>query len=335
MPVHKISVSGDARVEYGSAFVNGKTYGYLSSEPRTGKLRGTVFLLHGFPDLSMGWRYQIPLFVNKGFRVIAPDCLGYGRTDAPDDLAAYSNKNCADDIKELASQLGVSKIILGGHDWGAFLAYRVALWHPDLVAYLFTVCVPYKAPARKYFSMEDIVAQGASHFAYQVQFITGDLEKVIRTREEQKQFLNALYGGRTDKQEFAFDVNSGVDLQRLPQVKASRLLSEEEMEYYSWEFTRHGLRGPLNWYKTREINFKDELGLPTDLINVPVLFIQALRDEALPPHLGKGMEKSLPLLTTRQVNTSHWALWEKPEEVNEILSGWVDEVVNDSRLGKL
>jgi pimeloyl-ACP methyl ester carboxylesterase len=83
----------------------------------------------------MGWRYQIPVFVNKGYRVIAPDCLGYGRTvwtqeqthfrrnktdtgqDTPDDLAAYSHRNCADDVKELALQLGASKIILGGHDW--------------------------------------------------------------------------------------------------------------------------------------------------------------------------------------------------------------------------
>jgi hypothetical protein len=37
--------------------------------------------------------------------------------DAPADLAAYSHRNCADDLKELAVQLGASKIILGGHDW--------------------------------------------------------------------------------------------------------------------------------------------------------------------------------------------------------------------------
>lgn len=36
--------------------------------------------IHGFPDLSMGWRYQIPHLLKLGFRVIAPDCIGYGRS---------------------------------------------------------------------------------------------------------------------------------------------------------------------------------------------------------------------------------------------------------------
>ncbi|KAL2864463.1 alpha/beta fold hydrolase [Aspergillus lucknowensis] len=343
MAVDKIKVSGDPRIEQRSAFVRGKTYGYLYSQPASGKYKGTVVLLHGFPDLSIGWRYQIPLFVSKGYQVIAPDCIGYGRTDAPADLAAYSHKECADDIKELASQLGASKIILGGHDWGAYLAYRVALWHPELVEYLFTVCVPYNAPHKKYLSVEEMVEKITPHFAYQLHFISGEIEKVVHTKEEHKQFLIALYGGRTDQKEFAFDVNSGVDLEKMRRVRPSWLLSEEvcfspfnlELEYYAWEFARHGLRGPLNWYRTRKINYDDELALPTGSIKVPVLFIQALKDDALPPHLGKGMAKHLPQLTIKQVDTSHWALWEKPKEVNEILDKWVDEVVCGGREVKL
>ncbi|KAL2829154.1 Alpha/Beta hydrolase protein [Aspergillus cavernicola] len=327
MAVDKIKVSGDSRVEHRSAFVNGKTYGYLYSQPPSGSYKGTVVLLHGFPDLSMGWRYQIPMFVNKGFRVIAPDCIGYGRTDAPANLASYSHKSCADDVKELASQLGASKIILGGHDWGAYLAYRVALWHPDLVEYLFTVCVPYAAPRKRFASIEKMVKTVTPHFAYQLYFVSGEIEKFVHTKDEHKQFLIALYGGRTEKKEFAFDVNKGVDLERMRDVRPSWLLSEEELEYYAWEFTRHGIRGPLNWYRTRKINHDDELFLPTSTIEVPVLFIQATRDAALPPHLGKGGAKHLPQLTTKQVDSSHWALWERPKEVNEILGEWLDGVV--------
>jgi len=57
-----------------------------------------------------------------------------------------------------------------------------------------------------------------------------------------------------------------------------------------------------------------------------VLFIQALRDPPLPPHLGKGMSKVIPKLTVEQVDTSHWALWEKPEEVNSIIVRWLEKV---------
>lgn len=39
-----------------------------------------VFKIHGFPDLSMAWRYQIPHFLKLGFRIVAPDCIGYGRS---------------------------------------------------------------------------------------------------------------------------------------------------------------------------------------------------------------------------------------------------------------
>ncbi|KAL4807553.1 Alpha/Beta hydrolase protein [Aspergillus unguis] len=329
MPVDmdKIKVTGDSRIEHRSAFVNGKTYGYIYSQPPSGTYKGTVVLLHGFPDLSIGWRYQIPLFIKKGFRVIAPDCLGYGRTDAPDDVAPYSHKNCADDVKELCAQLGADKIILGGHDWGAFLAYRVALWYPDLVSYLFTVCVPYAAPYNKYMPIEEMVKKVTPSFKYQLHFMSGEIEEATRTKEDYKQFLIALYGGRTNEKEVAFDALKGVDLEKMKRVKKSRLLGDEELEYYAWEFTRHGLHGPLNWYRTRKQNFDDELAIQGKTIEVPVLFIQALKDTALPPHLGKKMGSTLPKLTTKQVDCSHWALWEKPKEVNEILDRWVDDVV--------
>ncbi|KAI9375627.1 Alpha/Beta hydrolase protein [Aspergillus egyptiacus] len=327
MTADKIRVSGDQRIEQRSAFVYGKTYGYLYSEPESVKCKGTVILIHGFPDLSMAWRYQIPMFVKRGFRVIAPDCLGYGRSDAPKDLAAYSLKNCAADIKELASQHGATKIILGGHDWGAYLAYRVALWHPELVEYLFTVCVPYSHPYKKWMSLEDMVTKVAPHFAYQLQFVSGDIEKVVHTKDEHKQFLIALYGGRTDKKEFAFDVHKGVDLEKMMHTRPSWLLDEQELEYYAWEFARHGLRGPLDWYRTRKINYEDELSLDRESIHVPTLFIQATKDAALPPSLAKGAGKYLPQLVTKQVEASHWALWEKPKEVNGILEGWLDAVV--------
>ncbi|GAB1211004.1 hypothetical protein ATERTT37_000114 [Aspergillus terreus] len=282
--------------------------------------------IHGFPDLSMAWRYQIPMLRDKGLRVVAPDCLGYGQTDAPDAVEAYSHKNCADDIKELAAQLGASKIIVGGHDWGAFLAYRVALWHPDLVTHVFTVCVPYAPPIKTYMPIEEMVAKITPHFGYQVQFIRGELER-LRSKEEMKLFLSTLYGGRTADGEFAFDVHDGVLVDKMMRVQPSRLLSEEELDYYASEFARHGLHGPFNWYRTREVNYRDELPILDRRIMAPVLFIQALRDAALPPHLGKGMMKSIPHLAFKQVDTAHWALWERPKEVNEIISWWLEEVV--------
>ncbi|KAJ5525263.1 hypothetical protein N7494_011913 [Penicillium frequentans] len=326
MTVDKIRVEGDERIRYEYATLNGRKYGYLLSQPQSGNYRATIFLIHGFPDLSMGWRYQIPMLVNMGLRVVAPDCLGYGRTEAPDDYTQYGHKAIADDIKALATHLGESRIILGGHDWGAFLAYRVALWHPDLVTHLFTVCVPYSSPKKDYMPLEEMAHTVMPNFGYQIQFASGELEKVVQSKEEIKQFLTALLGGRTPEKQIGFEAEKGVLLDHLMRLRHSRLLSEEELEYYGQEYSRHGIHAPLNWYRTRKINFEDELSIVGRKITAPTLFIQALRDEALPPHLGKAMSKQIPRLDLKQVDTAHWALWEKPEEVNAIISEWLKDV---------
>ncbi|RAH49931.1 alpha/beta fold hydrolase [Aspergillus brunneoviolaceus CBS 621.78] len=330
MAVDKIDVTGDPRVERRSANLNGNTYSYLYSEPESGVYRATIFLLHGFPDLSMGWRYQIPMLLNLGLRVVAPDCLGYGQTDAPENIHLYSHRNCANDIKELASLLDAHQIILGGHDWGAALAYRVALWHPTLVSHVFTVCVPYAPPTRKYLSLEALTERRiAPHFGYQLQFRGRALERNLQGTAAIARFLSALYGGRTADEEksVAFDAEVGVLWDRLEKVAGSGLLSEVELEYYAAEFARNGLRGPLNWYRTRKINYEDELAILNRRITAPLLFIQALKDPALPPNLGGGMTRTIPHLTYKQVNTGHWALWQKPEEVNKIIAWWLEEVV--------
>ncbi|KAK4863849.1 hypothetical protein LT330_010455 [Penicillium expansum] len=329
MPVDKIQASGDSRIEYKTATLNGHNYSYILSQPKSGQYKATVFLIHGFPDISMGWRYQIPMLVDLGLRVVAPDCLGYGRTDAPDDFTPYAHKSCAADIKALATHLGETQIILA-------LAYRIALWHPELVSHLFTVCVPFPQPMAKYISTEDLVRTLTPHFGYQLQLKSGEVEKAIQSKDEIRQFLLAPYGGRTEAGESGFDVTKGILLDKIGQLKPSPLLSEEELEFYTNEFARSGVHGPLNWYRTREVNYQDELAILDRQIQVPTLFIQALRDEALPPHLGKAMPQQFPQLTLKQVDTSHWALWEKPEEVNEIIGTWLkDHSVADGRSDKL
>lgn len=92
----------------------------------------------------------------------------------------------------------------------------------------------------------------------------------------------------------------------------------------------------MNWYRIRKINYEEELAILDRKITIPVLFIQALKDAALPPRLGKSMAKHVPNMTMKQVNTAHWALWEKPEEVNSIISTWLNDVVfANGRVGKL
>jgi pimeloyl-ACP methyl ester carboxylesterase len=93
-----------------------------------------VLLLHGFPDSHKLWRNQIPALVAAGYRVIAPDLRGFGLTDIPKGgVAAYRMGQLVVDIVSLLDILGVAKVRLVGHDWGAAIGWQAAIAHPDRI----------------------------------------------------------------------------------------------------------------------------------------------------------------------------------------------------------
>ena len=61
-------------------------------------------------------------------------------------------------------------------------------------------------------------------------------------------------------------------------------------------------------------------------IDIPVLVIEATNDAALPPSLSDGMERFIPNLTRKEVEATHWALWQKPGEANEMIREWLERV---------
>ncbi len=90
-----------------------------------------VLLLHGFPDTHDVWRNQIPALVAAGFRVIAPDLRGFGLTDIPSGgVRAYRIETLVADVVALLDVLGIQKVRLVGHDWGAAIGWMVAIRHP-------------------------------------------------------------------------------------------------------------------------------------------------------------------------------------------------------------
>lgn len=321
-----------SEVEHRSASLDGYTYHYLYAEPTGAAFKATVFLIHGWPDCSAGWRFQIPVLLAMGFRVVAPDLMGFGGTDAPpvppNDISLYSVKRASDDVARLAKLIGAPKIILGGHDWGGFVVWRAAQWHPELVTHVFSVCTPYTPPHRQYFSTEDLVKSELPQFAYQLHLASGEVEKAINDEQSIRQFLKGIYGGRGPTDEYAFDPQRGVLTENLPLIGDSRLLHGEILEYYVKEYCRHGIHGTLNWYRTRQVNWKDDLALlDKKTITVPTLFIQATQDSVLKPEMSKGMERFLPRLTRAEVAASHWALTQNPEDVNAIMAKWLDAQV--------
>jgi pimeloyl-ACP methyl ester carboxylesterase len=76
-----------------------------------------VLLIHGWPDSARLWRHQVPVLTAAGFRVITPDMRGFGRSERPDDVAAYRLRTVVADVSALLDQLGIDQAHVVGHDW--------------------------------------------------------------------------------------------------------------------------------------------------------------------------------------------------------------------------
>lgn len=323
----------DSRVEHHTAVVRSKTYHYVLATPAGAPPSATVLLIHGFPDIGFGWRYQVPELLSLNLRVIVPDMLGYGRTDAPEPLAAYSLKSVAADMAALAALVvgAGQQVILGGHDWGGFLIWRIALWHPELVRAVFSVCTPYTPPPQGWVPDDQFVKM-LPNFRYQLQFAGPDVEAHIVGKEKLRQLLNGLYGGKGPNGEVGFSTEKGVLLENLGKLGPTALLSSEELDFYVEEFNRHGLRGPLNWYRTRAINYEEERALVKagrTRFGMPSMVIMASRDRALPPAMARTMDQYFDRLVHKEVDAPHWALWEKPEVVNGYIREFVTSVLEN------
>jgi soluble epoxide hydrolase / lipid-phosphate phosphatase len=163
----------------------------------------------------------------------------------------YSFKRAADDIAELARQLGAPQIILGGHDWGGAIVYRVYLHHPKLISHLIAVCTPYDPPQKTYKSTQQLVDGPLPQFGYQLQLASEKVEGTVKSREQIKMFLNALYGGKVKgekgEQGEAFNPLQGLLFDKYEKLERSRLMTDEDLEYVTGQYARNGLHGPCEF----------------------------------------------------------------------------------------
>ena len=117
-----------------------------------------VILCHGFPESWHSWRHQITALAEAGFRAVAPDMRGYGRTDAPEEIDRYTLLHLVGDMVGLLNALGEERAVIAGHDWGAPVAWHSALFRPDRFRAVIGLSVPF-FPARRYAS-DDADATG-------------------------------------------------------------------------------------------------------------------------------------------------------------------------------
>lgn len=197
------------------------------------------------------------------------------------------------------------------------------------------MCVPYWPPSPVKVSFEDFLAK-APNFSYQRQLASGEAEKIIdKSPENLRGFVNGMLGGTTPDGGPAFTIEVGAIEENLPKIGPARLASPDIVDYYVQEFARHGLHGPTNWYRTRDLNGSDEEELakkePNFKFKLPAMLLMAEKDGALPPRLAEGQEKYFegPFKSELIPNSSHWAMIQCPEEVNKHIGDFLKSVLGD------
>ncbi|RCH79176.1 hypothetical protein CU098_005202 [Rhizopus stolonifer] len=302
------------------AQVNGIRMHYVDENASSNK---ALLLVHGWPDLWIGWREQIHFLVQLGYRVIVPTLRGFGETDAPEDPAEYGFGTISKDLAGLLDHLQLPTVTVIGHDWGGAVVWRFAQFYPDRVRAVASFCTPYTAPATQPVTLEQIV-QVLPNFKYQLYLNTPEAEKDLN--ENVGKFFRRIFRPVAEMKEPLIDPETTRLAEGRSDMERSEKVPEKVMNYYIEWYTKRGARGGLNWYKQTHNNYVQCKDLDP-IIKKPAMMVLAELDKALPPSMAQKMPEYIPGVEMHLVpGSGHWILWEKPEECNQYLKDFLAKV---------
>lgn len=292
-----------------------------------------VILLHGFPESWYGYRHQIGPLAAAGYRVICLDQRGYGESSAPPNISDYSQENLTGDVITLMDALKIVKATVVGHDWGGGVAWNLALFYPDRFSGVVAINTPFN-PVNPAVNPLEALKSNPAIFDYVLYFQnpSGVVEKELEADVECT-FRLTFQGFNAPKGATALENTANVrqrgglfnDLQDLPR---SDFISQEELLYYVEQFKANGFRGPLNWYRNQEENWRWSIKKgASEKITIPALMVTSTHDYVLKPEFSLHMEKVIPHLKRLSVeNSTHWTTSEQPEKLNQGLIKFLQEV---------
>ena len=297
--------------------------------------RGTgplVVLVHGFPESWYSWRHQIPALAAAGYRVAAVDVRGYGGSDKPHAIEAYAIKEMCADVAGLVESLGEKQAVLIGHDWGAPIVWYTALFFPDKVRAVAGLSVPHtgRGPAPRVELFKNIYKD---RFFYQIYFqepgvaeaeFEADLRTALRKIYYQASGESRQAGPRPPKPADAKYLDGLVDPDPFPDW-----LTAADLDYFVGQFEQSGFRGPLNRYRTAELDFTQQAEFVGRRIEQPAAFIAGQLDPVLAFIPGVDLVEVMrqhvaDLRLVRIIDgAGHWIQQERPAEVNAALLEWL------------
>ena len=285
-----------------------------------------VILLHGFPELAYSWRHQLPALAAAGYHAIAPDLRGYGRTDKPEGVENYTIQKLVADVTGLLDARQIDKAVFVAHDWGALLAWQMALLVPERMSGLVALNVPF-IPRPPIDPIAYMRAALGDDF-YIVNFQDSDeadrrcaedpawvFEVMMRRNVVTRERFNTL-----SPQKRSFSLLSALDRSKLT---GEALLAPEELDVYAHAFGAGGFTGPINWYRNWTKNWASTADVD-QTVRVPTLFIGADNDVIVSDGQIERMQPHVVDLEVHMLrDCGHWSQQEQPAEVNALMLDWL------------
>ena len=316
------------------------TTGYLACGAEAAPL---LIFVHGWPELSRSWRHQLPAFAALGFRCVAPDMRGYGRSDTYPRHEDFAQEVIVQDMLELLTSLDRDKAVWIGHDWGSPVVWNLAAHHPDKVVGVASLCVPYLSSG---FTLETVVPLvdrsvypadkfPAGQWDYQC-FYEESFDKAVASFEANiRNVVKALFRKGNPERVGQPSITAMVraaggwfgggacpDLPRDADV-----VTEEDVEAYTAALTRNGFFGPDSWYMNHKRNGAyAKRAKNGGKLSMPVLFLHGAYDftcETMHSKLAEPMRRDCADLTEVVVKSGHWMAQERPVDVNVALARWL------------
>ncbi|KAB8173180.1 alpha/beta fold hydrolase [Microbispora catharanthi] len=291
-----------------------------------------VLLVHGFPESWYSWRHQLPVLAAAGYRAVALDVRGYGRSSKPGDVAAYRMLELVEDNVAVVHALGERTAVIVGHDWGATIAANSALVRPEVFRAVGLLSVPY-APRGGPRPSEVFARMGGEEEFY-VRYFQEPGRAEAEIEPDVRGWLAGFYAALSadtmppDGAPDPHFVSRGGRLRaRFPADRLPAWLTTDDLDVYAAEFERTGLTGALNRYRNMDRDWEDLAGFDGAPIPQPSLFVGGALDASTTwmADAVAAYPVTLPGLVSSRVldGCGHWIQQERRDEVNEILTGWL------------
>lgn len=314
---------------------------YFSAGPEDGT---PLIFVHGWPELAISWRHQIETFSSLGFRVIAPDVRGFGRSSVPARTEDCNVEEAVTDLLELLEHLGLEKAIWVGHDFGAAVVWGLASHHPEACIAVANMCVPYLPGG---FTLDTVSALVDREIYPEEQFPNGQwsywrqnvdhLEDSARAMDSDVEAFVRICFRRGianedphEKPAAAMKASEGwwPLIEYGKQIDFDQaIFTEDDFAKYVAALSLTGFAPGLSYYRNNERHTDyARRSVNGGRLEMPVLFMHARWDpscKTMTSALPEPMRANCDDLVEMVVDTGHWLQQEDPVAVNAALSHWL------------